>query len=213
MKRLLVIILAGLVIGGAVGMPNRSFAQPPVDPMFFLPGDALWRWTEADGFQEIATLPEAQVRYFAPMTSAYLVYQVLTEQAAQDAAQGVGGGTLPTDLWLMDTATGETRLIAGQPADAKTSGAEVARGAPQWSPDGARLAWTEGVDESALVVYDVAAGTSAVVREGIPSQTMVGTPARIKDWTQTGILFERVDYDENYLLTSRVLSFTARTAA
>lgn len=199
MKRLLVIILAGLVIGGAAGMPDRSSAQPPADPMFFFHGDALWRWTEADGFQEIATLPEAQRYRFAPMTSAYLVYQVLTERAAQDATQGVGGGTLPTNLWLMDTATGETTLIAGQPADAATSAAEIARGAPAWSPDGSRLAWTEGVDESALVVYDVAAGTSAVVREGIPSQTLTGTPADIKDWTQTGILFERVEYDENYL--------------
>lgn len=198
MKRLLVILLASLVIGGSVGVQNRSFAQSPADPMFFFHGDALWRWTEADGFQAIAALPEAGARYFAPMTSAYLVYQVLTEQAAQDATQGVGGGTLPTNLWLMDTATGDTTLIAGQP-DAAAGGAEVARGAPAWSPDGTRLAWTEGVDESALVVYDVAAGTSAVVREGIPSQTLTGTPAYIKDWTQTGILFERVEFDASFL--------------
>lgn len=198
MKRWVGMLLAILLVGGAVGLQPRAAAQTSVDPMFFFHGDALWRWTEADGFVEVGPLPEAQLHAFAPATSAYLVYQVLTDRAAADAAQGVGGGTLPTNLWLMDTTTGATVLIAGQPADVTTSGVGVARGAPQWSPDGALLAWTEGVDESALVIYDVAAGTSAIVREGIPSQTLVGTPARIEAWTQTGILFENVEFDADY---------------
>ena len=71
------------------------------------------------------------------------------------------GGTPPTNVWIMDSASETLTLVADQ---AGASAAGYLRSVPVWSPDGGRLAWIEfdpGAQElqaAALQIYDVEAG-------------------------------------------------------
>lgn len=63
---------------------------------------------------------------------------------------------LPTDISILDVATGETRAVAVQPDDASlfvdgVPDRAIVRGAPAWSPDGVALVWVE-LDFGALAL-------------------------------------------------------------
>ncbi len=92
---------------------------------------------------------------------------------------------LPADIYLLDAATGQIALVAGQPDDASLLAADrpdraLVRSAPVWSPDGLRIAWTE-LDFSVsvsppprLVVYDLATRTAYRAIDSIPAAITFG---------------------------------------
>lgn len=100
---------------------------------------------------------------------------------------------LPGDISILDIASGESTPIAGQPADASllvegTPDRATVRSTPIWSPDGARLAWTEFAlpdGKPGVVVYDVAAGTTTTVAADIPAPLVQGAAPPLR-WGSAG---------------------------
>lgn len=75
---------------------------------------------------------------------------------------GYGGGSPPTNIWLLNIGTGNGVRIADQPADAATGGKNVTRSVPTWSPDSKFIAWGEAVSDGSnapakgrIAIYDV----------------------------------------------------------
>ncbi|MFQ3567739.1 MAG: hypothetical protein SNJ59_12150 [Aggregatilineales bacterium] len=98
---------------------------------------------------------------------------------------------LPADIYLLDVATSQIALVAGQPDDASLLAADrpdraFVRSAPVWSPDGLQIAWTE-FDFSLpvsppprLIVYDLATRTAHRAIDSIPAAITFGSaPALI----------------------------------
>ncbi len=93
------------------------------------------------------------------------------------------GGYLPSNIWVMDIATGNAERIAAQPENPsrdKSDARFILRSEPGWSPTGRQLVWTE-IDVNAaeksntdlkterLVVYDLDTKTSRVIVEKLPA--------------------------------------------
>lgn len=101
---------------------------------------------------------------------------------------------LPGDIYLLDIASGESALIAGQPADASllvagTPDRATVRSTPVWSPDGARIAWTEFAlpdSKPGIAVYDLAAGTLTTLVSDIPAAPVQGAAPPLR-WGSAGI--------------------------
>ncbi len=100
---------------------------------------------------------------------------------------------LPGDIYLLDIASGESSLLAGQPADASllvegVPDRATVRSTPVWSPDGTRIAWTEFAmpdGKPAIVAYDLAAGTLTTLAADIPAQPVQGAAPPLR-WGDTG---------------------------
>lgn len=71
------------------------------------------------------------------------------------------GGTPPTDIWIMELASGETIHAAAQPADRSYA---VMRSAPVWSPDGNQIAW---VEDHRVMVYDLTAREQTIFSQTV----------------------------------------------
>src|SRR5712692_2357101 len=108
----------------------------------------LWSWAGTQ-VQRRTNWGYNQVPVLAP-DSKSIAYKS-TAQLAVDAIKrvgSIGGGDLPANLWLMDTATGATTRITDQPDGAAFQQTGVAdryviRSTPTFSPDSQMLAWTE----------------------------------------------------------------------
>lgn len=108
-----------------------------------------------------------------------------------EAAGLIAEFDLPADIYLLDVASGQIALVAGQPDDASLLVADrpdraLVRSAPVWSPDGLQIAWTEfdfAVSVSPpprLIVYDLATRTAYRAIDSIPAAVTFGTaPALI----------------------------------
>ena len=101
---------------------------------------------------------------------------------------------LPGDIYLLDGADGTPQQIAGQPADASLlvvgiPDKAVIRSTPVWSPDGARIAWTEFAypgGQPSLIVYDLASATTLTLAADIPTSTVQGASPPVR-WGTGGI--------------------------
>jgi hypothetical protein len=173
-------------------------------PLFMLINDRLWSWTiESDSPQPVTDRGSIFDLSLSPDGTrlAYMGFADLTIDALERTG-GIGGGALPTDIWVLDIAGSDITHVAQQPPDASffTDGVPdkaVSRSNPVWSPDGTRLAWTEQtypdfVDQ--LVVYDFTSSSARIVASGLPPQA--GVPAPIEFlWGMSGFVLRSTSMD------------------
>jgi hypothetical protein len=200
MKRILGLILLILILvaGGVQAQTDDSA------PLFMLIDNHLWSWTiESDAPQPVTDRGSIFHLSLSPDGTrlAYMGFADLTIDALQRTG-GIGGGALPSDIWVLDIASGTITPVAQQPPDASffadgVPDKAVARSNPVWSPDGTMLAWTEQtfpdfVDQ--LVVYDFAGSSARIVASGLPPQA--GVPAPIEFlWGAAGFVLRSTSMD------------------
>lgn len=98
---------------------------------------------------------------------------------------------LPMDVALV-ARDGATTALAiqtdGATFDGTPASSALVRSAPVWSSDGGQIAWVEypfGASISRIAAYDVAAGTSAILIDGVP---VAGARAPALRWGRAGLL-------------------------
>lgn len=108
---------------------------------------------------------------------------------------------LPMDIALVRHDGPITVLAAqsdGAAFDGTSASSALVRSAPVWSPDGGQIAWVEypfGASISRVAAYDVAAGTSAILIDGVP---VAGARAPVLRWGRAGLLIGAAN-DQNGL--------------
>ncbi|MCL4251044.1 MAG: SH3 domain-containing protein [Anaerolineae bacterium] len=154
---------------------------------------ALTDFTAPAGASFAAISPDAR----------FIAYNIIPPNVVEtlNRVGGVGGGALPSDIWMLEIATGSATPIATQPPDASflvdgVPDKGIARALPTWSPDGDALAWSElsypgGAEQ--LMVYDLASGESAVVVDSIPPSVGVPVPPDVR-WGEPGILVRSTQF-------------------
>jgi len=192
---------------------------------YWEPSGDLWLYSDADGALRPLT------------TNAHLTFPVLSPDGTKIAAvafdklvleetKRVGeepGSYGPSNILVIDRATGAISVVAGQRPDATyrilRSEAEAnvyhIRSAPAWSPDGARLAWTEVFIRSEismvagdsappyLVVCEVQCEYPVVGPSNFPRQAF-SVPLPVI-WGEAGIAV--LSHDFNYQASGRGASF------
>jgi len=169
--------------------------------------DTLWQWTETDGLEEVVALPANMLSFSLSPTQHHLVYERYTESVLAECFDANGNGLgcggpnkFPTDIFAIDLRTGETMTVAGPPNPTKP---EPGRSRPVWSPDGTRLAWTEGYDNASLYIYDFLSNETSLIAEGIVTTATLGVSATVEitTWLDVGIVFQReiIDADTSNL--------------
>lgn len=132
--------------------------------------------------------------------------------AALDRVQSEGliaAFDLPADIALVEIATGQTTVIAGQPDDASLLVAGVpdraiVRSAPVWSPDGTRLAWTEfpfALEQPTLMIYDLVSGTAQNIA-AVPAPAILGSAPDVL-WGDGGLAIRLIGQnptEESFLI-------------
>ncbi|MEP7286882.1 MAG: hypothetical protein ABI947_14085 [Chloroflexota bacterium] len=113
---------------------------------------------------------------------------------------GSVGREIPSNLWLMDTATGDTVRIADQPPDAAFSTSNhadkfIMRSLPTWSEDSKFLAWSQlATDNSTnmmcqpqLIIYNIEKKIDTVIIPTLTfSQCNLPVPPQVQ-WSESGI--------------------------
>jgi len=191
---------------------------------YWEPSGDLWLYSDADGALRPLT------------TNAHLTFPVLSPDGTKIAAvafdklvleeaKRIGeepGFERPSNILVIDRATGAISLVAGQRPDAtyRTTRPEAeanayhVRSAPAWSPDGTRLVWTEVLirgevspvpGDSAppyLVVCEVQCEYPDVGPSNFPRQA--GSSPLPVIWGEAGIAV--LSYDFNYQASGRAAS-------
>jgi hypothetical protein len=120
--------------------------------------------------------------------------QVVVEGFARGAAKS--GAALPSNIWVIDTFGGSGLRVTEQPPDAAFFSEGLAdrglvRARPAWSPDGARLAYTEQTYPESIgsvLLYDFASGATAALASGLPP---ADAPRDVL-WGTSGILVHEI---------------------
>ncbi|MCZ7546936.1 MAG: hypothetical protein M5R40_26970 [Anaerolineae bacterium] len=189
------ISVAFLAVVLALAVGTSAGAQEEAPAILLIDGD-LWSWLPPNGaLRQLTTWGYNHEPVISPDGSR-IAYNSAAEitVAAIEREGGIGGGATPSNIWLMERATGEAFRVIDQPPDASlfVSGVPdkgVSRSTPTWSPDGAMLAWTELTypeGEHRLGVYDLASGQVRVMPLDIPEQYGVPTPLWVA-WGGGGI--------------------------
>lgn len=184
MKRASVLLPALLAFIGVAAVGAQ--AELPDAPVVILANNNLYAWTPESEFPTMLTMNG----YIEPPAVspdateiAYAAYAPITIDALMRTG-GIGGGALPSDIWVMNPATRQTREIAVQPPDASffvegVPDKALMRSQPVWSPDALKLAWTEqtypGMERS-LMVYNFATGNARAIATDLPEQAGVPVP-------------------------------------
>lgn len=170
MKKLNFLLVAVLLLGAAsFAGPSGSVAAQADAPVILLHQGDLWRWTPAEGLAQLTEWGHNGVPVVSP-DGASVAYNSTASEGVT-AAEGAQPGTygdLPSNIWLLDLATGEGRPLAGQPdgAGIEYDDPAIYRGDPVWSPDGTQLAWSQLIMPAytwQVVTYDLASGATEVV--------------------------------------------------
>lgn len=172
----LTLLITSVVIPGA-SAADPSAAQVPTDPLLILMNGDLWSWAPGDAApQQLTTWGYVTLPALSP-DAQRVAYNAWASAAVQAVEQGQPvTGVIPSNIAVLDLATGQSQTIADQPAgvafDPNTGWqSAIMRGQPAWSPDGTRLAWSEfAVPENVyrLVVYDLAAAQQTVIVPNLP---------------------------------------------
>ncbi|MBL8146542.1 MAG: hypothetical protein JNL34_09170 [Anaerolineae bacterium] len=177
-------LLAAVMLSGAVGAQEPSQPRPllmsAVRDEQFITGTDLYRL--ANDTWEAVTTDGYKGGFSLSPTGFIMAYQSVPN-ALRPVVEG-GAGWLAGAVWdlrLLDLTTGESRLIAAQPAgfaveDDGQIRNGVTRSTPVWSPDGAALAWTEqdypATGMARLMVYDLVSGETRTLDAELPQVTM-----------------------------------------
>ena len=125
----------------------------------------------------------------------------------------VGGGSLPSNLWMCDTEANTLVKIGDQPANASFMGGDVPdsatiRSAPTWSPDGAQVAWVEQTYPTttySMMIYTLAQNTIIQVPLlGLPAPVGPSTPYPLM-WGDAGIMLIVFALDEMTFVNTETL--------
>ncbi|MBN1965441.1 MAG: SH3 domain-containing protein [Anaerolineae bacterium] len=214
MHRTLVTLLPAILIALAphVGGFSPAAAQPaaaqPAAPIVLLADNDLWLWSEG-GRALVPLTQDAHVlgvalspdgRYLAYMAHAPLTIDALARTG------GIGGGMLPSDIWVVDLASLQFTPVAVQPPDASffTDGVEdnaLLRSIPTWSPDGTEIGWAEvhypsfSRESDRLMAYNVTTGATRQIVSGLPEAAGVPGPAQVL-WGGGGLAVLNYAYDQ-----------------
>lgn len=194
LRRMLLLLVSSLMLT-IIGAGLVS-AQAEAPLIISLNGD-LWSWN-GDPTQPPAALTTwgfndpGQLSPDGGRVAYNSVAQVVVDAMAR--VGGIGGGALPSNIWVINVASGDGVRVAEQPADASffTEGVPdkgIIRSDPAWSPDGGRLVWGEETYPeriNSIVVYDLAAG-ARVIASNLPPSAGVPAPKEVR-WGQSGIL-------------------------
>ncbi len=197
-KILLMAMLAMVSLFGTV------HAQSSSAPLILIANGNLWAWSE--GSNDLR--PLAQSRYISEMQLSPDGSKIAYLQTPDVAVQALESGkspddtSLPTDIWLVDIASGQTVSIAAQPSDASFSTPNkpdkvIARSLPVWSPDGTKLAWTEYSDPAGtqqLMVDDLTTGQAQAIVTGLTQPYGIPAPLQVLGWTNTGIAVQEIAF-------------------
>ncbi len=197
-------LLLALVGAGAAG----AQAALPETPLVLLVDNNLYAWTPEQAAPTMLTMNGfIEPPSVSPDGTeiAYAAYAPLTIDAIQRVG-GIGGGSMPADIWVMNPTTRQTREIAVQPENASffTDGVEdyaVTRSQPAWSWDGMKLAWGEHfypTEAQRLAIYDFATGSVRFV-ENLPEQAAVSGPMSLT-WVGAFIVVRSIDMDGEALM-------------
>jgi hypothetical protein len=202
MKRGLIFLAILLAV-----LPSSPFvirAQQKIPPLILVISGDLWKW-DASG-QTLKQLTQWGYNS-APVVSPdgkYVAYNSLPAFVVDDIKkQGGRSGYPPSNIWLMEIATGNAVRIADQPPDARFAGNGkdekfTLRASPSWSPDSKALAWGEIVGnkttsdgsfagyEQHLVVYDIARKRQTVILKDMPAYNGI-TGGDAVYWGESGI--------------------------
>lgn len=194
-KTLVMILLAVASVAGPLTGAHKT-AHAAALPLVFLKDGDIWSWNGSTvtqlttwGYNERPVLSPGGKQIAYNSWAQITVDAIATGQPAF--------GFIPSNIWVMDTQTGDAFRAADQPAGAvyAPNGEQnnvVMRGTPGWSPDGSKIAWSELlVPESRyqLVVFDVASRSSRVLVQTLPSPFGDGgfVPVHGVEWGSTGI--------------------------
>jgi hypothetical protein len=192
LKRALFIILISLL--ALVPAASAQFSTPLV---ITINGD-FWTWY---GDPSLPPVSITQWGYNEPGVLSPDGGRIAYNSVAQIAVDAlnrvgpIGGGGLPSNIWVFDPISGSGTRLAEQPPDASffTEGVAdkgIVRSTPAWSPDGGRLAWAEQTypdTVGSIVVYDFASGASIIVASNLPPSIGVPAPKEVL-WGQNGIV-------------------------
>lgn len=165
-------------------IPAQAQTRDEPAPVVFLRERQLWLRDDVTGAETQLTDAGRVWEFAISPVDALVVYTldapITTEALAREG--GIGGGWLPTDVALLNLATGDVRIISAQPEDASfftpsQPDTFYAAGYPQWSLDGETIAWTEyraPEDMIWLGVYSLGADATSQVLLDMPP--VIGVP-------------------------------------
>lgn len=177
--------------------PNTSSAQPPSSPIIlWMDGDYYRYVPAADSLEQITTWGYNRRPVISPDNTriAYSSTATVAVEAIERVG-GIGGGDLPSNIWVLEIDSGDAFRAADQPPDASlfTEGQPdkfTLRSEPAWSPDSTKLAWTEQLTDGSnrLAIYTFSTGATAFTN--IP-EAPYGVPVAIPiKWGDSGIVAE-----------------------
>ncbi len=204
----LIITLLALALPALPGpqRPPVAHAQTGGGSLVFLKDGDLWRWNGST-LTQLSTWGYNERPVLAPDGGrvAYNSWATITVNAIA-AGQPVFGLT-PSNIWVMDVATGDAERIADQPPDAVfvpdgTSNNVIMRGTPEWSPDGNQVAWVELLAPEyryRLVRYDFGTRSTSILVENLPYPFADGGFIPVHDvlWGPPGLLITNVAVNPN----------------
>lgn len=200
-----------LILGLNLGWVS-TFAQSGESPLVWQANNMLMRLTDAGPQPFSGCQPEELMisrlilspdgRYFAVTIQPTILADRLQELG------GVGGGALPTAVWLCDIATETGQVIAQQPDNFSFLQSDqpdswTSYGDPVWSPDGQRLAMTtlsadiQAPGTNGIMIYNVADGTQTRFNLDASLPLVAGVPSPLFSlWGPDGIFVFLPTLDE-----------------
>ncbi|HEX3053016.1 MAG TPA: hypothetical protein VHP83_20325 [Aggregatilineaceae bacterium] len=183
-------------------------AQITSDPVIINIDSDLWEWqAENQPLIQMTTWGMNERPLLSPdgTKAAYLSGATVFKEWLQTITGGTGGYWPPTNIWVLDIATGQTFRIADQPADAVFDGPNdpgkyVLRCEPSWSPDSQQIAWVElqvdtltSTDENLrgiiqIAVYDFASETTRILDSYPITWDVAGIDYYSVEWGRPGIV-------------------------